>query len=112
MTETRKGTAGLFVAGLLELLVFFPEALDAPRRVDELLLAREKRVALGTDFHGNVLPGGSGGERRAAVARDLGFPVGGVDTVFHGCKRPPTEKLGVHGSKELGIILRSLHFIK
>ena len=49
------------------------EALDASAGIDQLLLAREERVALGADFNLDVLLGGEHLDDVAAVAGDRGF---------------------------------------
>ena len=49
------------------------EALDASAGIDQLLLAREERVALGADFNLDVLFGGEHLDDVAAVAGDRGL---------------------------------------
>ena len=49
------------------------EALDTAAGIDQLLLAREERVALGADFNLDVLFGGEHLDDVAAVAGDRGF---------------------------------------
>ena len=49
------------------------EALDASAGIDQLLLAREERVALGADFNLDVLLGGEHLDHVAAVAGDGGL---------------------------------------
>jgi hypothetical protein len=56
-----------FVEAVLSSVLF-----DSAGCVDELLLAREKGMAVRADFHVNVADGGSGLERVAAGAGHLG----------------------------------------
>jgi hypothetical protein len=65
------------------LLVSLLEALHATRRVDELLLAGEERMALAADLEPELLLGGAGRERLAAGAVDEDFLVFGVNVLFH-----------------------------
>lgn len=63
--------------------VLAAEALDAARGVDQLLLAGEKRVAVGADFGVDVaFVGGAGGEVVAAGADDANLVVIGVNFLF------------------------------
>ena len=59
------------------------EFFDAPRRVDEFLLAREKRVASGADADFNVTPGRASVIHRPARANDIGFYVFRMNVRFH-----------------------------
>src|SRR6185436_8476174 len=70
---------GIRNGGLVALL----EALDAPRRVDELLLAGEERVALRADLEAQLGVGRSGGERLPARAGDRDHVVLGVNPALH-----------------------------
>jgi hypothetical protein len=70
--------------GLLELFVFFAEPFDAAGRVDQLLFAGKKRVALGTNFHGDVFPGRTDFEFGAAMACNFGRLVIRMNVFFHG----------------------------
>src|SRR5258706_1845353 len=69
------GTGGKTVAPV--------ELLDAPGRVDELLLAGEERVALGADLQPQLLASGPGDEGLAAGADDGQLLVVRVDLRFH-----------------------------
>ena len=71
-----KKAAGIFfrllcmTSASVEALV---EALDTSAGIDQLLLAREERVALGADFNLDVLLGGEHLDHVAAVAGDGGL---------------------------------------
>jgi hypothetical protein len=73
-------TAVLFV---LELFVFFSETLDTAGRVDQLLLAGEKRMALGANFDADVLFGGSDLDGVAAGTLDGRGLIIRMDVCFH-----------------------------
>ena len=72
--------------GLLALVpaVLLMELLDAARRIDELHLAGEERMARRADFGVDVLLGAARGELVAATAGDGGFFILGVNVFFHG----------------------------
>jgi hypothetical protein len=59
------------------------EALHATGRVDELLLAREERMALAADLEPQLFLGGTRREGLAARAVDEHFLVFGMDVAFH-----------------------------
>ena len=61
-----------------------PAILDAACRIDELLLAREKRVAGGADADLDVALGGAGVINSAAGATDRGLVIVGMNICFHG----------------------------
>jgi hypothetical protein len=64
--------------------VFLPEALDAASGIDNLLLARVKRMAGGTNFDMQWLAtGGAGREGVATTAGDVDFNVIRVNAGFH-----------------------------
>src|SRR5262249_60437413 len=71
----RGGAAGLFEAPL--------EALDAPTRVHELLLARVEGVALGADLDVQLRRGGTRGERVPTGAVNRREDVVGMDVGLH-----------------------------
>jgi hypothetical protein len=77
-----KTSLALFL-GRLEFFVFFAEPFNAAGRVNQLLLACKKRVALGTNFHSDVFSGRTGFQNRTAVTRDRGFFVSRVNVFFH-----------------------------
>jgi len=79
--ETREALEGLSLrsAALRLLGVTALEALDAAPGVDELLLAREKGVALVAQFDPQDRLGGLGGKGVTARAGDGRFAVFGVD---------------------------------
>src|SRR5688572_33065418 len=60
------------------------EALDATARIDELLLARVERVAVGADLHVQVALGRACGELVPAGAGHSRLDVGGMDVGLHG----------------------------
>ena len=79
--------SGLRLRGrLLRLLgpVSLVEAIDATLDVQDVLLAREERVALRADLDVKLGLRRSGHERVAARADDLGVDVFGVDLFLHG----------------------------
>ena len=59
------------------------EAINTSTSVNQLLLAGIERVALGADFHTNVLLGRTGSKDIAACAADGGLFVLGMDTFLH-----------------------------
>ena len=62
------------------------EALDLAGGIDDVLLAREERVAVAADVDAELLAGGAQLEVRAArAAVDLRLEVLGVDVGLHGC---------------------------
>ena len=64
--------------------VTLPEFLDAPCGVDDLLLARVKRMARRTNFDvQGLVDGRTGGERVAAAARYLNLAVLRMNAGFH-----------------------------
>jgi hypothetical protein len=65
------------------LRVFFTETLNATSGIDQFLLAGEKRVALRTNFHGNIAFGG--GNLKGITAGTLygRFLTFGMDIFFH-----------------------------
>jgi hypothetical protein len=65
--------------------VLLAELLDPTRRIDDLLLAREKRVTRRTHFHLEIFAQrGARLEGIPATAGNRDFLVVGVDLVFHG----------------------------
>ena len=72
-----RASARLLLAELL------PEALDATRRIDETLLAREERMALRADVRVNLGLGGTSLERIAAGALHSRRMILGMDISFH-----------------------------
>ena len=63
--------------------VLLVELVNAAAGVDQLLLAGVEGVALGADFHGDVLLGGAGLDDSAASALDGGLLVIGMDSFLH-----------------------------
>ena len=66
--------------------VLLVELVNAAAGVDQLLLAGVEGVALGADFHGDVLLGGAGLDDSAASALDGGLLVIGMDSFLHSKK--------------------------
>ena len=66
----------------LEALV---ESFNASARINQLLLAREERMAFGADFHTNVLLGGTSLNDIAASACNGCLLVFGMQILLHGC---------------------------
>ena len=107
--------AGLFLIRGTELLcsasladfgggVFPAEALDASGGVDQLLLACEKRMALGADLNVDVsLVGRTGYEVRAAGAHDANLAIFWVNSLFWHDEKPfLTEPLVYSKNKTSG----------
>jgi hypothetical protein len=82
--KDRQTDQDIGLLGVLKFLVFFPETLDPSCRIDKLLFAGEKRMALGTNFHRDVFPGRTDFEFGATVARNLRRRVGRMNVFFHG----------------------------
>jgi hypothetical protein len=59
------------------------ETLDTPSGIDELLLAREERVALVAQLRVQFRLGGTSGKGVATGASDLGLDVLGMGVGFH-----------------------------
>ena len=59
------------------------EAINTSTSVNQLLLAGIERVALGADFHTNVLLGRTSGKDITACTADSGLFVLGMDTFLH-----------------------------
>ena len=68
---------------ILKFFVFFSESLDAAGCVDQFLFTGEKRMALGADFHADVLFGGSNLNGIAAGTLDIRVLVSGMYVGFH-----------------------------
>jgi hypothetical protein len=77
--------------GFLELLVFFSESFDSASGIHQFLFAGEKGMALGTDFHRDVLSGRSGFELSPTVTGYFGLPVFRMNILFHNTF--PTSRL-------------------
>ena len=61
-----------------------PEPIDAPLRVEQLLLPGEEGVALGTHLDPDLRLGGPGVNDLATVARNRGVDVFGMNASLHG----------------------------
>ena len=70
----------LFGLTAVETLV---ETLNTSTGINQLLLAREERVALGADFNGDILLRGKNLHNIAAVAGDGGLFAYGMDAFLH-----------------------------
>ena len=64
-------------------IVFFLELLDAARCVNQLLLLGVEGMAVGADFHVQILNCGTGMNLVAAGTLDNRFLVFGMDAGFH-----------------------------
>jgi hypothetical protein len=74
---------------LLDTGVLALEAIDSARRVKKLLLAREKRMATGADFHAHVaLVRRPAPEAVPARTDDVDFVIRGVNTCLHYLNNP------------------------
>jgi len=74
----------LFLLRSPGLHVLLLETLDAARRIHQLLLSGEERVAAGADFHADIaLMRGPRLERVTARADHINFFISGVDSGFH-----------------------------
>jgi hypothetical protein len=75
------------------------KALDAPRSIQQLRLAGEKRVARGTNFHAHQVPlvGRTRLESAATGAVDRNFVVVGMNSRFHAGSKPPA---GLRGPRQ------------
>ena len=83
------------------LAVALVEAVYASGSVHKLLLARKERVALGADFHLQViLARGAGLKLVAAGAVYVDFVVFGMDSLFHFPRLPLYRRLSVLRSKQ------------
>jgi hypothetical protein len=71
---------------LVVVFVFFQEPFDSPSGIDQFLFAGKKRMALGADFHPDILPGGTGLKHGATGAGDRGLMVSGMNVGFHEAK--------------------------
>lgn len=69
---------------LLHAKTFF-ESVNTSARIDQLLTAGEERMALGTDFHTDILFCGTCMDHFAAGAGDRGVYILWMDSVFHNC---------------------------
>src|SRR5262245_36782562 len=76
----------------LPVAVLLLEALDAPGRVHQLLLAGEEGMALRADFHPDVRSGGAGVNDLAAGARNGRLDILGMNTGLHGKSSPQKRK--------------------
>ncbi len=85
-TVYNKNPSGYKSGGILTLLLqaeFLVELINASAAVDKLLLTREERVALGTDFYLDILFSRTSFDHVAAGALNGSGLVIGMNTVFH-----------------------------
>ena len=61
------------------------EAVHTAAGIVQLLLTGEERMALGTNFHADVLLGRAGRDHITAGTGDGGLLVIGMDALFHSC---------------------------
>jgi hypothetical protein len=73
----------LFVLIALKIGVLFTETLDSSGRVHQLLLTREKGMALGTNFNRNIFFGGANFNGAAAGTLNGRLNVLWMDIDFH-----------------------------
>ena len=64
-------------------IVAFLESVNTSAGIDELLLAREERVAVGANIHTKVFLGGRRLKRSAASALYRGGLIVGMDSLLH-----------------------------
>jgi hypothetical protein len=86
---------GLEQLFFLKFFVLFPKPLNSTGRIHEFLFAREKRMALGTNFHADVLFGRSHLDGVAAGALDGRLLIFGMYVSFH-YEFNPLQILCVH----------------
>ena len=61
------------------------ELINASACINKLLLAGEEGMALGTNFHADILLGGAGLDHVTAGTGDGGLLVVGMDALLHSC---------------------------
>ena len=61
------------------------ETIHTAAGIVQLLLTGEERMALGTNFHTDILLGRAGRDHVAAGTGDGGLLVYGMDALFHAC---------------------------
>ena len=66
-------------------IVALLEAVNTSAGIDELLLAREKRMALGANINTKILLGRGSLDNLAASTTDRCFLILGMDALFHSC---------------------------
>ena len=69
--------------------VFILEAFHAAGRIHNLLLPRDKWMALGTNFYFNIFLGGPGFNNITTHAGNGRFLIFRMNTFFHGLSCPP-----------------------
>ena len=83
-TKSPRSESGVISYSDVSAQIVLPvELVHAAAGVHQLLLAGEERVALGANFHGDVLTGGTGLDHVAAGAADGGPIVLGMDAFLH-----------------------------
>ena len=75
--------AGVLLIALLAQTVLLVEAADTPAGIEHLLLTGEEGVALGTNFHTDILLGGAGRIDSTASAADGGLLIIRMDSFLH-----------------------------
>jgi len=87
--------------GGIALRVFASETLDSAGGIHELLLAREKGMAICADFHADVaLVGRARGKDVAAGAMDANFVIIRMDRCFHWCSVTSIQSLDSTGDSK------------
>lgn len=94
---------------VVEFFIFATEPLDAAGRVDELLLAGKKRMALGTNFHADIGLGGACLEFIAAGAPNRCLVTFRMSIFFH---RMIAPVLCIHGIQKVFIVFRPADLFK
>jgi hypothetical protein len=78
--------------------IFFLETFHPSGRIDQFLLAREKGMAAGTNFHGDLFLDGLGADLIAAGTLDDRIDILRMNTLFH-CN-PPDGKLSAFSGRQ------------
>jgi hypothetical protein len=82
----------------IEIGIFSFEPVNTAGRVHQLLFAGKKRMALGTDFHFDVLFGGTHLKGGTACTGRGGLGILGMDVFFHFSVTPCSRRPLVSGS--------------
>jgi hypothetical protein len=78
--------------------IFFLETFHPSGGIDQFLLAREKGMAPGTNFHGDLFLAGSGADLIAAGTLDDRINILRMNPFFH--NNPPAGMLSAFGGQE------------
>jgi hypothetical protein len=96
---------------ILKLGVLFTKTVDSAGRIHQFLLSGKKRMALGTNFHANILFGGPNLYGATTGTLDGRLCVFWMNVFFH-YNFNLLYKLCVHRIQKILIIFGSVHFIK